>query len=52
MPWYQAHASSVGRQMVFERHRGKGNCLFADGHALPITGDQWVAASWNPSTAP
>ncbi len=46
--WYQAYGSAAGRKMVIERHRGKGSCVFVDGHAKPITGEQWATAFWTP----
>ena len=48
-PWYQAYGSDTGRQAVIERHRGKGNCLYLDGHATHISGAQWAANFWNPT---
>ena len=47
-PWYQAYGSLAGRQMVIERHHGKGNCLFVDGHAGKVSGETWAETFWTP----
>ncbi len=47
-PWYQAYGTPSGRQAVIERHRGKGNCLFVDGHAGTVSGEQWKDAFFSP----
>ena len=47
-PWYQAYADPLGRSLVIERHRGKGSCLFVDGHTGLVTGEEWARSFWRP----
>lgn len=50
-PWYQAYSNPLGRRLVIERHRGKGGCLFVDGHTGLLTGEQWARTFWRPDLA-